>query len=92
MTTTAMLMKEIESLPQEWVEEVFDFTISLKKRKNTGKTASFAEPQISDDDYSAEWEAEDPFFNRATQLELLRRAKNMKAGINCSDHETIETD
>ena len=92
MMTTAMLMKEIESLPQECLEEVFDFTIFLKKRRNIGQVVSFAERQISDDDYSAEWEAEDPFFNRATQLELLRRARNMKAGINCSEHEIIEID
>ena len=82
-----MLMKEIESLPQECVEEVFDFTVFLKRRKQIGQAA-----ETNDDDYSAEWEAEDPFFNRETQLELLRRAKNMKAGINCSEHEIIETD
>jgi hypothetical protein len=33
MTATAMLMKEIETLPQDCVEEVLDFTIFLKKRK-----------------------------------------------------------
>jgi len=38
MTTTAMLMKEIESLPQECIEELLDFTIFLKKRKNIEQT------------------------------------------------------
>ena len=34
MTTTAMLIKEIETLPLEFVEEVLDFTLFLKKRRN----------------------------------------------------------
>ena len=32
--------------------------------------------------YSAEWEAEDPYFDRETQLELARRARDMDAGRN----------
>ena len=86
MTTTAMLMKEIESLPQECVEEVFDFTIFLKRRKQIGRTADRYY------EYSPELEAHDPFFDRATQAELVRRARNMDAGINCVEHEIIETD
>jgi len=35
-----------------------------------------------DDTYSSELEAEDPFFNRATQLELRRRIADMEAGRN----------
>ena len=38
MTTTAMLIKEIETLPQEYIEEVLDFAIFLKKRKGTAQT------------------------------------------------------
>jgi hypothetical protein len=33
MTATAMLMREVETLPQECVEEVLDFTIFLKRRR-----------------------------------------------------------
>lgn len=43
-------------------------------------------------EYSPELEAQDPFFDRATQAELVRRARNMDAGINCIEHEIIETD
>jgi hypothetical protein len=50
----------------------------------------FNEPEQEDDTYSAELEAQDPFFNRATQAELVRRAKEMDAGINCAVHEIIE--
>jgi hypothetical protein len=82
MTTTAMLMKEIESLPQECIEELLDFTIFLKKRKNIGQKISFAEPKTKDYAYIAEWETEDPYFDRETQLELARRAGDMDAGRN----------
>ena len=37
MSATAMLMKEIETLPLEYVEEVLNFTLFLKKRKNIEK-------------------------------------------------------
>ena len=43
MTATAMLMKEIESLPQECVEELLDFAIFLKKRKNIWRAAETEE-------------------------------------------------
>ena len=43
MTATAILMKEIESLPQECVEEVLDFTIFLKRRKHIGQVAETEE-------------------------------------------------
>jgi addiction module RelB/DinJ family antitoxin len=45
-----------------------------------------------DGDYDPGLEARDPFFNRATQKELARRAKLMDAGLNCAVHELIETD
>jgi len=34
MTATAMLMKEIEALPEESVAEVLDFALFLRMRKN----------------------------------------------------------
>ena len=37
MTAAAMLIKEIETLPEESVAEVLDFTIFLKRRKNLEK-------------------------------------------------------
>jgi len=43
-----------------------------------------------DDTYSAELEAQDSFFDRATQAELVRRAKDMDTGINCAFHELID--
>jgi len=43
MTAAAILMKEIESLPQEYVEEVLDFTIFLKRRKHIGQAAETEE-------------------------------------------------
>ena len=39
--------------------------------------------------YSAELEAQDPFFNRATQAELARRIKDIDAGRNIV-HKTME--
>jgi hypothetical protein len=39
MTTAAMLMKEVETLPQEYVEQILDFTIFLKKKKSLEKSA-----------------------------------------------------
>ena len=39
-------------------------------------------------EHSAELEAEDPFFNRATQAELQRRAADMDAGRNCGIRDT----
>ena len=90
MTAIAMLMKEIESLPQECVEELLHFTIFLKKRKNIRQAATSTEPKTRDYEYSAELEAQDPFFNRATQAELARRAREMDAGINCAYHELVE--
>jgi len=38
MTTSAMLMQEIETLPEEAVTEVLDFVVFLKKRRKTAKT------------------------------------------------------
>jgi hypothetical protein len=38
MTTTAMLMKEIETLPEESVSEALDFIIFLKRKKYTKQT------------------------------------------------------
>jgi len=38
MTATALLMKEIETLPEESVGEVLDFVVFLKKRRNTTQT------------------------------------------------------
>ena len=40
MTAAVMLMKEIETLPEESVAEVLDFTIFLKKRKKIEKQAN----------------------------------------------------
>ena len=31
----------------------------------------------------------DPFYSRANMLELTRRAADMDAGVNCSEHELI---
>jgi len=41
-------------------------------------------------EYSAEMEAADPFFDRATQAELHRRAADMDAGRNCRVRELVE--
>jgi len=35
MTATTLLMKEIETLPEESVVEVLDFVVFLKKRRNS---------------------------------------------------------
>jgi addiction module RelB/DinJ family antitoxin len=45
-----------------------------------------------DNIYSAELEAEDPFFFFFTQTELARRIKNLDNGVHCAYHELIETD
>jgi hypothetical protein len=42
--------------------------------------------------YSAKLEAQDVYFDRRTQAELVRRAMNVDAGVNCSEHELIETE
>jgi len=43
------------------------------------------------DDYSPELEAQDPYFDRATQLELRRRIADMDAGRG-EQHNLIEVD
>jgi len=40
MTTSAMLMQEIETLPEEAATEVLDFVVFLKKRRKTAKTTA----------------------------------------------------
>jgi hypothetical protein len=40
MTTSAMLMQEIETLPEEAATEVLDFVVSLKKKRKTAKTTT----------------------------------------------------
>jgi len=40
MTTSAMLMQEIETLPEEAATEVLDFVVFLKKRRKMAKTAA----------------------------------------------------
>jgi hypothetical protein len=61
----------------------------LKDAMQHGKVSLLID-QEQEDGYIAEWEAHDPFFNRATQAELRRRARNMDAGINCSVREILE--
>jgi hypothetical protein len=63
----------------------------LKDAMEHGKL-SFVIDQNTDDGYSAEWEAEDPYYTKERQVELIRRAREMDAGINCSEHELIEVD
>ena len=46
----------------------------------------------ADFDFDAELYARDPVFDRATQKELVRRARDMEAGINCAFHDLIEVD
>jgi hypothetical protein len=48
------------------------------------------EPEPPWFEYSAEMEAGDPFFDRATQAELHRRAADMDTGRNCRVRELIE--
>ena len=38
MTTAAMLMKEIETLPEEFMAEALDFIVFLKKRRGITQT------------------------------------------------------
>jgi len=48
---------------------------------------------LPEDFFCPELEAQDPkFFNRRTQAELYRRARNMENGINCREHELLEVD
>jgi hypothetical protein len=42
MTATAMLMKEIETLPEESVAEALDFIVFLKKKKNAKQTSKIS--------------------------------------------------
>jgi DNA-damage-inducible protein J len=65
--------------------------VFVKQSVRLGKIPFEVDTDI-EDAYIAEWEAEDPYFNRAMQRELRSRAKNMDAGINCAYHELIETD
>jgi len=59
MTATAMLMKEIETLPEESVTEALDFIIFLKKRRKE-KSAS----KISIEDAYGIFKGIDTHFER----------------------------
>ena len=61
----------------------------LKQAIHQKKKTLDGEPEPADFEYSPELEAQDPFFNRATQAELHRRIKNFEAG-KCHFHELIE--
>ena len=56
-----------------------------KKNEQTIKIDKSEPPGF---EYCPELEAEDPFFNRATQAELQRRAADMDAGRNCGVRNT----
>ena len=60
MTIAAMLMKEIETLPEEFAAEVLDYTIFLKKRKNLEKSAG----KISIEDAYGIFKGIDTHFKR----------------------------
>jgi antitoxin component of RelBE/YafQ-DinJ toxin-antitoxin module len=61
----------------------------LKQAIHQKKKTLDGEPEPVDFEYSPELEAQDPFFNRATQAELHRRIKNFEAG-KCQFQELIE--
>jgi hypothetical protein len=60
MTSTAILIKEIETLPEESVAEVLDFTIFLKRRKNLERQAN----RISIEDAYGIFKGIDTHFER----------------------------
>ena len=61
----------------------------LRQAIHQKKKTFDGEPEPVEFEYSPELEAQDPFFNRATQAELYRRLKNLEAG-KCQFHELIE--
>ena len=64
----------------------------MKGEVTMAQSSSAAVYDIEDFTFDEELFARDPYFDRATQAELVRRARNMDAGINCSEHELIEVD
>jgi hypothetical protein len=61
MTATAMLMREVETLPQECVEEVLDFTIFLKRRRGVESAKA---SNISIENAYGIFKGIDPHFER----------------------------
>jgi len=59
MTTATMLMKEIETLPEEYTAEALDFIVFLKNRKNISQAK-----KISIDDAYGIFKGIDTHFER----------------------------
>jgi len=58
-----------------------------------GDDGSETYSDLPEDFFCPELEAQDPqFFNRRTQAELYRRARDMENRVNCREHELIEVD
>jgi DNA-damage-inducible protein J len=66
--------------------------VLVKQAVQLGRIPSEEGSDFPGNSYSAELEAEDPFFNRATQAELARRIRNLDNGVNCAYHDLIEID
>jgi len=65
------------SLGMNWSTAVSAFvSYSVKRGKIPFEVDETAPPGF---EYSAELEAQDPFFNRATQAEILRRIRDVEA-------------
>jgi len=60
MTTSAMLIQEIETLPEEVATEVLDFVVFLKKRRKISKTTN----KISIEDAYGIFKGIDTHFER----------------------------
>jgi hypothetical protein len=60
MTTATMLMREIETLPDESVAEVLDFVVFLKKRRKAAKSLN----KISIEDAYGIFKGIDTHFER----------------------------
>ena len=68
------------------------FAKTVVRRKGIPFEISMDVRGNEDAGFDAELYARDPVFNRATQAELVRRAKDMDAGINCAFRDIIEVD
>ena len=90
---TGMTDSECEYWDKYYTENTFEPGPNMLKqgvKPGSLHNTPFPFNELSDDTYSAELEAQDSFFDRATQAELVSRAKDMDAGINCAFHELID--
>ena len=79
------------SLGMSWSTAISAF-VSCSVKQGKIPFEVYNEPEPPDFEYCPELEAQDAFFNRATQAELWRRVADVEAGRNCQFHELVEVE